>query len=55
MGHEVEAGPQRVRSHIRGPYPNKMITDQIRYTVYLTDPNASRATPPADRPRAARR
>jgi hypothetical protein len=40
MGHEVEAGPQRVRSHIRGPYPNKMITDQIRSTVYLIDPFA---------------
>ena len=37
MGHEVETGPERVRSHIRGPYPNKMITDQIRSTVYLID------------------
>ena len=38
MGHEVEAGPERVRHHLPRPHPNKMITDQIRSTVYLIDP-----------------
>jgi putative transposase len=38
MGHKVETGPERVRGHIRRPHPDKMITDQIRSTVYLIDP-----------------
>src|SRR4249919_1904930 len=38
MGHKMEAGPQRVRHHIPRPHPNKMITDQIRSTVYRIDP-----------------
>jgi hypothetical protein len=31
MGHQVEAGPERVRYHVPRPQPNKMITrpDQI--------------------------
>src|SRR5215218_3863388 len=28
------SGPQRLRHHVRRPHPNKMITDQIRSTVY---------------------
>src|SRR5215216_6403146 len=38
MGHTVETSPERVRGHIRRPHPDKMITDQIRSTVYLIDP-----------------
>ena len=38
MGHKVETGPERVRHHVPRPHPNKMITDQIRSTVYLIDP-----------------
>jgi hypothetical protein len=37
-GHEVETGFERIRRHIRRPHPNKMITDQIRSTVYPIDP-----------------
>jgi len=37
-GHEVETGFERIRRHIRRPHPNKMITDQIRSSVYLIDP-----------------
>jgi len=37
MGHKVETGPERIRCHIRRPYTDKMITDQIRSTVYLID------------------
>ena len=42
MGHKVEAGPERIRYHIPRPHPNKMITDQIRSTVYLIDPTRHR-------------
>jgi hypothetical protein len=35
MGHEVEAGAERVRHHVPRPYTDNMITDQIRSTVYL--------------------
>jgi hypothetical protein len=38
MGHKVEAGPECVRDHVPRPHPNKMITDQIRSTVYRIDP-----------------
>jgi hypothetical protein len=38
MGHKVEAGPERIRHHVPRPYPDNMITDQIRSTVYLMDP-----------------
>jgi hypothetical protein len=38
MGHKVEAGPERIRHHLPRPYPDNMITDQIRSTVYLMDP-----------------
>ena len=38
MGDKVEAGPGGLRHHIPRPHPNKMITDQIRSTLYLTDP-----------------
>ena len=38
MGHKVEAGTERVRHHVPRPHPNKMITDQIRSTVYRIDP-----------------
>jgi hypothetical protein len=38
MGHKVEAGPERIRHHLPRPYPDKMITDQIRSTVYPIDP-----------------
>ena len=41
MGHTVETSPERVRGHIRRPHPDKMITDQIRSTVYLIDPTGS--------------
>ena len=34
MGHKGEARPERVRGHVPRPHPNKMITDQIRSTVY---------------------
>jgi hypothetical protein len=34
MGHKVETGPERLRYHVPRPHPNKMITDQIRSTVY---------------------
>jgi hypothetical protein len=34
----VETGPERIRYHVPRPHPNKMITDQIRSTVYLIDP-----------------
>jgi hypothetical protein len=34
MGHKVEAGPERIRHHIPRPYPDNMITHQIRSTVY---------------------
>jgi hypothetical protein len=37
MGNKVEAGPERLRYHVPRAYPDKMITDQIRSTVYLTD------------------
>ena len=38
MGHKVETGPERVRHHVPRPHTDKMITDQIRSTVYLIDP-----------------
>jgi len=41
MGHKVETGPECVCRHIRGPNPNKMITDQIRSTLHLIDPVAT--------------
>jgi hypothetical protein len=37
MGHKVETGPERVRHRIPRPHTDKMITDQIRSTVYLID------------------
>ena len=37
MGHKVEAGLNAF-AIIPRPHPNKMITDQIRSTVYLIDP-----------------
>jgi len=40
MGNKVEAGAERIRYHVPRPHPNKMITDQIRSTVYLIDPRA---------------
>jgi len=40
MGHKVEAGPERIRHHGPRPYPDNMITDQIRSTVYLIDPQS---------------
>jgi hypothetical protein len=40
MGHKIETGPKRVRDHAPRPHPNKMITDQVRSTVYLIDPEA---------------
>jgi len=45
MGHKVETGPERVRHHVPRPHPNKMITDQIRSTVYLIDPSVDCSTP----------
>ena len=41
MGDEVEARPERVRHHLRGPDPpgRKLTMDQIRSTVHLTDPD----------------
>jgi len=45
MGHKMETGPERVRHYLPRPHPNKMITDQIRSTVYLIDPR--KANPPA--------
>lgn len=36
MGHEVEAGIERVRDRIRGK--NQLTTSQARPTVNLTDP-----------------
>jgi hypothetical protein len=58
MGNKVEAGPERIRYHVPRPHPNKMITDQIRSTVYLIDPcyspdavmaRSHRRTPSQDR------
>jgi hypothetical protein len=46
MGHKVETGPERIRYHVPRPHPNKMITDQIRSTVYLIDPGQRHGAPP---------
>jgi hypothetical protein len=48
MGHKVETGPERLRHHVPRPHPNKMITDQIRSTVYLIDPTAEACRRHAD-------
>ena len=47
MGHKVEAGPERVRHRIPRPHTDKMITDQIRSTVYLIDPGRPPPAMPA--------
>ena len=39
MGHQVEAGPQRLRRHLRRPHTRPMTRDQTRSTVHLTDPD----------------
>jgi hypothetical protein len=31
--------PERIRHRLPRPYPDNMITDQIRSTVYLIDPS----------------
>jgi hypothetical protein len=36
-----EASPERLRNHVPRPHPDKMITDQIRSTVYLIDPGVT--------------
>ena len=36
-----EAGPECLRNHVPRPHPDKMITDQIRSTVYLIDPGVT--------------
>jgi len=41
MGHKVETGPERVRHNVPRPHSNKMITDQIRSTIYLIDPRSA--------------
>ena len=43
MGDTVEAGSERIRDHLRRSNPNPMkTTDQIRSTVFLTDPHAEK-------------
>jgi hypothetical protein len=40
-GPQVETGPERLRHHVPRPHPDKMITDQIKSTIY-----PSARTPP---------
>ena len=54
MGHKVETGPERLRDHIPRPHTHKMITDQIRSTVYLIDPKRPNRSPISTQPRSRR-